>query len=426
MKPHTQRFIQKRRFFMILPVLVMPFLTMIFWALGGGQGTAASTMEAGKAGLNLELPNAQFDDDHNEWDKLSLYQKAQRDSIKYNEARRNDPYFKLPPLKGSQDTTKSKQRGAGNVNPSLGEKDPWIDENEERVNKKLAELYRNLNAPAETERKPRYETELSPTDNTRFSNDVEKLESMMEMMQAGGAEDEEMKEIQSVLDKILDIQHPERVKERIRGQSEENPATTFNVSAGVSQTVGLIHQGKAVSDTIQLYPLETNGFYGLVETNAVNNAPNAIEAEVYDAQTLVSGSVVKLKLINDIYVNGVLIPGNQFLYGVCALNGERLNINISSIRYGREVFPVSLSVFDLDGLAGIYVPGAIAHDVAKQSSNQALQDVQLNSLNPSLEVQAASAGIETAKNLISKKTRLIKVTVKSGYKVLLVDTNNNK
>jgi conjugative transposon TraM protein len=395
---------------MVLPILVTPFLTMIFWALGGGQGTATYGMETKKAGLNLELPNAQFQDDGNDWDKLSLYQKAQRDSIKYNEAKRNDPYFRLPPLKGSQDTTKP-----GNVNTSLGKKDHSIDENEERVNKKLAELYKNLNAPPQTEKTPRYESDAVPKEDPAFTDDVEKLESMMEMMQAGGAEDEEMKEIQTVLDKILDVQHPERVKNRIKEADQANQKQTFEVSSGSDQLIGLMTNSDST--------VSSNQFYGLDQVGTIESTPKAFEAEVYGEQTLISGSIVKLKLVNDIYVNGVLVPKNQFVHGVCALSGERLTIKINSIRNGSAIYPVALSVFDLDGLEGIYVPGAIARDVAKQSSNQALQDIQLNSLDPSLGVQAASAGIETVKKLVTKKTKLIKVAVKAGYKVLLIDSN---
>jgi len=43
------------------------------------------------------------------------------------------------------------------------------------------------------------------------------------------------------------------------------------------------------------------------------------------------------------------------------------------------------------------------------------------SLDPSIGQQAASVGIEAAKGLFSKKAKLIKVTVKAGYKVLLMD-----
>jgi conjugative transposon TraM protein len=416
MKPNTQQFLQKRKFVMVLPLLVTPFLTMIFWALGGGQGTATYGMEEKNAGLNLELPNAHFEKDENSWDKLSLYQKAQRDSIKYNEAKRNDPYFRLPPLKESQDTTKK----PGGVNTSLGKKEHSIDENEKRVNDKLAELYKNLNPP-EHKRKPRYESDAPPKLDEAFNNDVEKLEAMMEMMQSNGAEDEEMQEIQSVLDKILDIQHPDRVKNRLEEKSRDQAKTSFKVSQGSDQSIGLM--GSSWDSTSALIP--QNQFYGLNELSNIDSAPKAIEAEVYDAQTLVSGSVVKLRLINDVYVNGVLIPKNQFIYGTCSLNGERLSVKVTSIRFTTAVYPVSLSVFDMDGLEGIYVPGAIARDVTKQSSNQALQDIQLNSLDPSLGIQAASAGIETVKNLVSKKTKLIKVSVKAGYKVLLIDTNTS-
>lgn len=406
---------------MVLPVLVMPFLTAIFWALGGGQGTAANTTQRERAGLNPELPNAQFDKDPTDWDKLSLYQKAKRDSIRYNEAKRIDPYFKLPPLKNSQDTIKGPRSGSGSINPSLGKRDPWIDENEERVNEKLTELYKSLNASSDPERKPRYESSEPDTEDTRFSNDIEKLEGMMEMMQSGNAADEEMQEIQSVLDKILDIQHPERVQGRLRAQQPDNPERVFGVSNGTNRDVGLIGQADEFPD---LPPAGLNRFYGLGRANAVHGVPESFAAEVYNVQTLISGAVIKMKLMTDIYVNGILVPENHFLYGVCALNGERLNVTINSIHYANQILPVSLSVFDLDGLEGIYIPGAIARDVAKQSSNQAVQGVHLNSLNPSLEIQAASAGIETAKNLIAKKARLIKVTVKAGYKVLLVDTSN--
>lgn len=422
MKPHSQKFIQKRKFIMVLPVLVIPFLTMIFWALGGGKGTAASTKEAQMAGLNPELPDAQFYNHASEWDKLSLYQKAQRDSIKFNEAKRNDPYFKLPRLTGIQDTTKRPNGTRGNVNPSLGKREPWIDENERRVNKKLEELYQNLNPKTEQEKRPRYETGAG--DSRQFNSDVEKLEAMMEMMQSNGSEDEEMKQIQGVLDRILDIQHPERVKARSNADHNIQDQVAFPVSASNDHSIGLIFHNTVIADSVHALAYNINRFYGLDEPGLVTSAPQAIEAEVYDPQTLLSGSLIKLKLMKEVYVNGMLIPKNHFVYGICALNGERLNVTIKSIQHAQQVFPVSLAVFDLDGLEGIYVPGAIARDVAKQSSSQALQDLQISSLNPSLEIQAASAGLETAKNFLGKKARLLKVTVKAGYKVMLVNTNN--
>jgi hypothetical protein len=52
--------------------------------------------------------------------------------------------------------------------------------------------------------------------------------------------------------------------------------------------------------------------------------------------------------------------------------------------------------------------------------------MQLYSMNNSLGVQAATAGIEAAKGLASKKAKLIKITVKAGYRILLRDANQNQ
>lgn len=85
------------------------------------------------------------------------------------------------------------------------------------------------------------------------------------------------------------------------------------------------------------------------------------------------------------------------------------------------MYPVELSVLDMDGMDGIYIPGAITRDVARQLADHAIQNLGLTNLNPSIGVQAASAGIEAAKTLFNKKVKLIKVTVKAGYHVLLRD-----
>ena len=49
--------------------------------------------------------------------------------------------------------------------------------------------------------------------------------------------------------------------------------------------------------------------------------------------------------------------------------------------------------------------------------------LEVTSLDPSLKAQAASAGLSAVKTLLSKKARLVKVTVAAGYKVLLKDKN---
>ena len=125
--------------------------------------------------------------------------------------------------------------------------------------------------------------------------------------------------------------------------------------------------------------------------------------------------------MNDIFINGVKIPKNNFLFGAASLKDERLTIKINSIRYNNSLFPVDLSVYDMDGLIGIYIPGAINRDVAKASADRSMQTLGVAGLDDSWGAQAAGAGIEAAKSLLSKKVKMVKVIVKAGYQVLLRD-----
>ena len=77
---------------MVLPLIVIPFLTMAFWAMGGGKGSAEQKQNTIQ-GLNLNLPDPKLKEDKL-LDKLSFYDKADKDSMKLAEWMRSDPYYK--------------------------------------------------------------------------------------------------------------------------------------------------------------------------------------------------------------------------------------------------------------------------------------------------------------------------------------------
>ena len=438
MKPHSQKFLQQRRFAMVLPMLVLPFLVMIFWAMGGGQVSSEQTKANEKTGLNTELPDAHFNAEV--WNKLSLYEQAKRDSAKLEEEKKNDPYFKLATLE-EQDTDKVQEpiQNKSTVLPSVLHSTPKkrkeaIDPNEEKVNRKLAQLYEELNKKQEVPSTSQIDSRsLSSTADPQFTSDVNKLQSMMETMNGGNQQDPEMKQIDGVLEKLLDIQHPDRAREKLREQSELKKGQVFAVQTQPAQeNISMISQPKeSVPISIDSSRLmskvfavraQLNSFYGLEDEIEQDPSGNAIEAVVHDTQELVAGSTVKMRLLNDVYINGKLISKDQFIYGVASINGERLTIAINSVRNSNSLFPVSLSAYDLDGIEGIYIPGEITRDVAKQSSDQAMQSLQFMTMDQSLKTQAANAGLQAAKGLFSKKVKLIRVTVKAGYKILLKDT----
>src|SRR5438132_262575 len=214
MKPHSQKFLQQRRFAMVLPMLVLPFITMIFWSLGGGQDSPVQAKSMEKAGLNTELPDAHFNGEV--WDKLSLYEQAKRDSLKLEEEKKNDPYFDLPTIteqegqEAQQPVQKRVSTGSTTTRAARQKPNEATDPNEEKVNQKLAQLYQELNKKQEAPVSSQIEaTSQSNAPDPQFTSDVKKLEGMMETMNKGNQSDPEVDQLNGMLEKILDIQHPD-------------------------------------------------------------------------------------------------------------------------------------------------------------------------------------------------------------------------
>lgn len=422
---------RKRKMMMVLPLLVIPFLTMAFWALGGGKGSDGKVVTTQQKGLNLQLPSANLKDDAMA-DKMSFYDQADKDSIKLAEEMRNDPYFRNQDSMRQvynneleQITQQSAERfNQSNIIQSGGLKTSPYDKSgvpaEEKVMKKLAELNKAINQPDPEQLSKDPQEYVQGNGDYSFGSDVDRLENMMNLMNnQGTGTDPEIRQLENTLEKILDIQHPERVKVRIKEKSLLHNEVVYPVSKiAPRESISLLDTGKEKKSA--------SGFFGLEDQQTLSEENNSIEAVVHETQTLVNGAVVKLRLLNDVYINGALIPKGTFVFGMASLAGERLEIEINSIRYNQSLYPVKLELYDIDGLPGIYIPGAITRDAAKQSADNSLQLMELATMDPTLKAQATAAGISAAKGLLSRKVKQVKVLVKAGYNVLLKDKNTEQ
>ncbi len=430
MKIHSTKFLQQRKFYLVLPLLILPFVTLAFWALGGGQQPPAILKDR-NAGLKLDLPDANVDNAQQEWDKFALYERAKKDSLKAEEIRRNDPYYFVSTLKSSASIDTVIPDVRLNTNLSGNKKYSAIEEDAASINRRIDQLNTIINRPSSDDlpsdlsRNERVDRKAVPG----ISPDVERLEELMESMSDRTAENSEWQQVNGLLEKILDVQHPERITEKIRERSLLNRSHVLPVTSAAYESPVHIMQGPTAEnpDSITSTTNQSqfqNAFYDLEGESAIQQKNvNTIDAVVHETQTVVAGSIIKMRLLAPVFIQGEWLDKDQFVFGVCAINGERLTVTIQSIRDEHALYPVSLSVYDLDGLEGIFIPGAISRDAAKQATSQSIQDVQLYAMNNSLEMQAAAAGVEAAKGLFSKKAKLIKVTVKAGYQVLLKDTN---
>jgi len=408
----------KARFLLFLPLLIYPFLTLFLWSMGIFKPDKALATTAGKKGFNTTVPGAVLKDDRS-LDKMGFYAQADRDSIKLKERVANDPFYK--DIQNPDNTAGQNSIGTAletkvfHPSPAASYKDP----NEQKVYERIAKLQEVMSAPTSPTVATNTTAASTPAVKPEDNEGINRLENMMQRMGQDKETDPQMQQLNSMMDKILDMQHPERVNERIKQQSLAHKQQVFTMEAAVKpENISLLGR-----DSIKTKKRE-NGFYGLEDAPMTNGIEqHAIEAIVQETQTIVAGATVKLRLADDIYIGGVHIPKNSFVYGTASLSGERLQITVPSIQYNNHLLPVSLAVYDMDGLNGIYIPGSINRDVSKESADQAITGMGMTTLDPSLAAQATTAGIQAAKSLLSKKVKLIKVTLKAGYKVLLKDNN---
>jgi len=407
---------KKRKLLLIAPLLAAPLLTLLFWAAGGGGKPAeAATV---KKGFNITLPNAKNNED-SQLSKFNYYENAALDSAKVDELRKKDPNYINPAQAGdsvlSPGTSRLSGTVAGNTRLNMGTPDPV----EEKLVQKLELLKKAINAPPQATGREATKAIEPPVTS---ASTIQQLEQMMMATQQQEPEDKEMQQINGMLENILDIQYPQRLHEKMKKASEAERGQVFPIQdEPVSQTVSLLGDNAQKGIASFTNGSSHNRFYSLEEVQEGAGLQNAVQGSIAEAQTVVNGTTVKMKLGQDIYVNGTKIPAHTFIYGTAALKGERLTIKVTSIRSGNSLFPVDLSVYDLDGLEGLFIPGAINRDVAKSSADQSMQTLGVTTLDDSWSSQAAGAGIEAAKTLFSKKVKLVKVVVKSGYQILLKD-----
>ncbi|MFK7979570.1 MAG: conjugative transposon protein TraM, partial [Saprospiraceae bacterium] len=99
----------------------------------------------------------------------------------------------------------------------------------------------------------------------------------------------------------------------------------------------------------------------------------ALKAVIDQKQKFRTGDKIQLRVLDAGVYGQFGIPKNTLLYGICSISSNRLFVNISSINLNGKVIPSSLSVYDLDGIPGIYIDGAY-QDATKQAINQGLAD----------------------------------------------------
>ena len=221
------------------------------------------------------------------------------------------------------------------------------------------------------------------------------------------------------------------------GAAEEVESTTRSGKAK-AQPVGHVTTpvvsalAQPVSDSVMIARLSQSvggGFHTAVGEASKQTARNTIKACVHGDQTITSGQSVRLRLMEDMRVGKHVLPRNTLITGEGSIKGERLDIEILQVEHNGTIIPVELTVHDNDGQAGIFIPGSMEANAAKEMAANLGQN-----LGTSISITNQSAGdqllsevgrgaIQGVSQYISKKMREEKVHLKSGYTLMLYQNN---
>jgi TraM protein/uncharacterized protein DUF4138 len=352
-----------KKFLLVLPGIGVPFLCLIFFALGGGRGDKRPTGPV-SFGLNFELPKARFNPKQAFLDKLKVYENAEHDSLRKQQYQRMDPYRRDSNAVQGGSGQASSVAAAGPHSRGLAVGPMYKDPKAEQLLRQLDGLRQSLQRP-----QPPAGRATPPASARNYSPGGPKPED------SGG--DAQIGKLNSLLDKVIRIQHPEEGRVAVSGS-------------------------RLTDEVVPADP-------GI----------NAIAAVIAEDQILVNGATIALRITDSIRVNGHVLAGGQLVYGIVTLNNDRMSVHVGSLREDRNLFLTDLQVYDMDGIAGIHIPGVLSRDVAKQSADQGVNSLTILNADPSPGAQAASAGIQTVKAFAGRKVRQIRVAVRAGYQVLL-------
>ena len=206
-------------------------------------------------------------------------------------------------------------------------------------------------------------------------------------------------------------------------------AVAFPVSPVSEQVVSALAQPMSDSTFRSEYVKERNYIFHTAIGTAPLTEKNTISACVHTRQTVTDGQTVRFRLLEPMLVSGREIPRNTSVVGVAKIQGERLNVLISSLEYHGNIIPVELAVYDTDGQAGIFIPGSMERSAAKEIV-AGMGTSAGSSMNFSTDAGAQLAAdlgkglIQGTSQYFSKKMRSVKVHLKAGYKVLIYQPEN--
>ena len=419
-KPLTEAQRLKRQKMIVLPAMVLVFIGAMWLIFAPSSG---KEQEPGTGGYNIEMPDADKENRRIIGDKAKAYEQGAMEERQENRSRAMQ---QLGDLFDRETAAADGDSDFDLANP--GGTEEAVKPTPKTIQSSAA-AYRDLNATLGNF------YEQPKNDNAEMDELLERIATLESELESGKERSSTMDEQVALMEKSYEL-----AAKYMGGQNGTQPPvgqaaepypvqkagknTAAPVRQVTHQVVSSLSQPMSNAEFVASFSQERNRSFNTAVGVTTVSDKNTISACIYGAQSVTDGQAVKLRLLEPMAVADKIIPRNAVVVGTAKIQGERLDIEITSLEYAGTIIPVELAVYDTDGQPGIFIPNSMEMN--------AVREVVANmggSLGSSINI-STNAGAQLASDLgkgliqgtsqyIAKKMRTVKVHLKAGYKVML-------
>ena len=170
---------------------------------------------------------------------------------------------------------------------------------------------------------------------------------------------------------------------------------------------------------------KNRGFYTAGSIEQVVQPKNSIKASVYETQTIVGETGVRLRLLEPAKTPQRTIPKGTIVTANAKFQGGRLQLKITSIELEGNIIPVDITIYDLDGQQGLHVPyspemNALTEMAGNMSQQSGTSLMLTQNAGQQVAADLSRGVVQGISGYFAKKVRTPKVTLKAGHQVFLV------
>lgn len=411
-------FYRNRKTYLVYPLIVFPFITALFWILGGGKGERYLAEEeaagrAGSSGFNASMPNAKGGSISSREIVNPAYGKAAAGQVlSAFTASKHDSAFK-----GIKELPVKPATYTGAADQTFGTHASSLATGGSMAPKQQSASY---------SARPTGSTGKS----TRRSNSGKGYYYVAPGTQpnyyAGLGTDQQI-DAQLRSYKAINTQSASRTTANqptgdaiFANRVEEEDTRTANVLVSDNLTATRLSESANAADAFFTAPTSGSRRQGeravLSRDNSYGSKKTVawmIPVVVHGDQAFKSGNTVKLRLTKEISADGITIPANTILHAICQTSEDRLRMDVRSLQLNGQLIPLDLEVYDIDGIAGVNMPG-LSNQVGGQLQSSAIQGLQVPGVGGLVNTVA-----NQARTSASNSARQTTVRLKAGYNLYL-------